>query len=337
MSVATTYGDINQRTAVWAEGTMLEHAEPILVLEKFADVKPLPKNKADTIKFRRPVPYAVNTTQLVEGVTPAPKQISYEDVAVQMGQYGDVIEISDRVVDMAEDPILANASMLAGKQDAETKELILWGVLRAGTNVFYSSTAATPTSRADVNDTVTLNLQRAVVRSLKAQRARVLTSMVSASPKFGTEAVAPAFIAFGHTDLEQDIRDMDGFTPVERYGTFSPVSDHEVGKVEGCRYILSAVLEPFINSGSATLNGMVSTGGVNADVYPLIYISKNCYGAVPLKGAGSMNPTVINPGTISKSDPLGQRGYVGWKMYFAALILNETWINRVEVGVTDLT
>ena len=25
-----------------------------------------------------------------------------------------------------------------------------------------------------------------------------------------------------------------------------------------------------------------------------------------------------------------------WKMYFAALILNEAWVQRIEVGVTDL-
>ena len=49
-----------------------------------------------------------------------------------------------------------------------------------------------------------------------------------------------------------------------------------------------------------------------------------------------MSPKVINPETIDKSDPLGQRGYVGWKMYFAALILNEAWVQRIEVGVTDL-
>lgn len=335
MSVATTYGDINQRTAVWAEGTMLEHAEPILVLDKFGDTKPLPKNKADTVTFRRPIPYVVSTSQLVEGVTPAPKQISYEDVSVQMGQYGDLVEISDRVVDMAEDPVLSNASMLAGEQAAETKELILWGVLRAGTNVFYSGTG-TPASRGDVNAPISLGLQRAVVRALKSQRAKTLTTMVSASPKFGTEAVAPAFVCFGHTDCEQDIRDMDGFTPTERYGNFSPISDYEVGKVEGVRYILSPVLEPFLAAGSSTLNGMVAADATNVDVYPLIFISKNCYGTVPLKGAGSMNPSVINPGTVSPADPLGQRGYVGWKMYFAALILNEAWINRVEVGVTDL-
>jgi N4-gp56 family major capsid protein len=335
MTVATTYGDISQRTAVWAEIKMLEHAEPILVLDKFGDVKPLPKNTANTITFRRPVPYTVTTTQLVEGVTPAPKGITYQDVTVVMGQYGDLFELSDIVADMSEDPVLANASMLLGEQAAETKELILWGVLRAGTSVFLSGTG-TPTLRAHVNDTITLNLQRAVTRSLKQQRAKTITSMISASPKFGTEAVAPAFVAFGHTDLEQDIRDMDGFTPVERYGNFSPISPYEIGKVEGVRYILSPVLVPFANAGSATLNGMVSTGGVNVDVYPVIFIGKNAYGTVPLKGAGSMNPVVINPGTPTKDDPLGQRGYVGWKMYFAATILNNAWMSRVEVGVTDL-
>lgn len=335
MTVATTYSDIGQRTTVWAEGKMLEHAEPILVLDKFGDTKPLPKNKADTITFRRPVPYTVTTSQLVEGVTPAPKSITYVDVSVQMGQYGELFEISDKVADMSEDPVLANATMLLGEQAAETKEVILWGVLRAGTNVFYSGTAS-PSARSGVNDTLTLNLQRAVVRSLNAQRAKKITSMVGASPKFGTEPVAASYVAFGHTDLEQDIRDMDGFTPTEKYGNVSPISPYELGKVETVRYILSPVLAPFTDSGSATLNGMVSTGGSNVDVYPIVYIAKNAYGTVPLKGAGSMNPVVINPGRPSPADPLGQRGYVGWKFYYAALILNEAWMARVEVGVTDL-
>lgn len=331
----TTYGDISQRTAAYAEKTMLEHAQPVLVLEPFADAKPLPKNTADNIKFRRPIPYAVSTTQLVEGVTPAPKQMQYEDVPVTMGQYGDLIEISDRVHDMSEDPVLKDAAMLAGEQAAETKELILWGALRAGTNVAYSGTG-TPAARGDVNDTISLTLQRNALRQLKAQRAKPITKMVSPSVKFATEAVAPGFIAFAHTDVEQDIRDMDGFTPVERYGNYQPISDHELGKVETCRYICSPVLAPFTGAGSGTANGMVTTGG-NVDVYPVVYVSRNSYGAVALKGAGSMSPKVMNPETLDKSDPLGQRGFVGWKMYFAALILNEAWVQRVEVGVTDLT
>lgn len=333
--MATRYGDIGQRTAAYAEVKMLEHAEPMLCLEKFAETKPLPKNTADNVKFRRPIPYNVSTTQLVEGVTPVPKQMQYEDVSVTLGQYGDVIEITDKVFDLAEDPVLADAAMLAGEQAAETKEVILWGAMKAGTNVAYSGTAATPAARTDVNDVITLNLVRNAVRSLKSQRAKMLTTMVSASPKYATEAVAPSYVAFAHTDCEQDIRDMDGFTPVERYGSFTPIHDYECGKVENVRFILSPVLEPWAGAGSGTLNGMVATSAA-VDVYPVVIVAKHSYATVPLKGAGSMSPTVINPDRISKSDMLGQRGFVGWKMYFAALILNEAWIQRIEVGVTDL-
>ena len=332
--MATKYGDISQRTAAYAEKTMLEHAEPILVLDKFAQAKPLPKNTADNVKFRRPIPYSVSTTQLVEGVTPVPKQMQYEDVSVSMGQYGDVIEITDKVADMSEDPVLKDAAMLAGEQAAETKELVMWGVLKGGTNVAYSGTG-TPAARSDVNDVITLNLVRNAIRSLKSQRAKPITSMISASPKFATEAVAPGWVAFAHTDVEQDLRDMDGFTPTERYGNFSPLCAEECGKVEQTRFILSPVLEPFAGAGSSTLNGMVDTGS-NVDVYPVVFVSKNSYATVPLKGAGSMSPRVVNPDRIDKSDILGQRGYVGWKMYFAALILNEAWVQRIEVGVTDL-
>lgn len=333
--MATKYGDISQRTAAYVEKTMLQHAEPILVLEKFAVAKPLPKNTADNVKFRRPIPYQVSTTQLAEGVTPVPKQMQYEDVSVTLGQYGDVVEITDKIQDLAEDPVLKDAAILAGEQAAETKELIMWGALKAGTNVAYSGTSATPAARNAVNDVITLNLVRNSIRNLKAQRAKPITSMISASVKFATEAVSPGFIAFSHTDAEQDIRDMDGFVPTERYGSFTPISDFELGKVEGVRFILSPVLEPFSGSGSASLNGMVNSSSA-VDVYPIVIISKNAYGTVPLKGANSMSPRVINPDRIEKSDILGQRGYVGWKMYFAALILNESWIQRIEVGVSTL-
>jgi len=102
------------------------------------------------------------------------------------------------------------------------------------------------------------------------------------------------------------------------------------------RYILSPVLVPFQAAGSATLNGMVADDSTNVDVYPIIYIAKEAYGLVPLKGDGAIEPSVLNPGTKSKSDPLGQRGYVGWKLNFTAVRLNESWMARLEVGATDL-
>lgn len=325
----TTYGDISQRTAAEAAKQMLSHAEPITVLSKFGQSKPLTKNTADTIKFRRPIPFAHATTPLTEGVTPTAQQMQYEDVTVQIKQYGAVVEITDYVDDLAEDPVLADASQLCGEQAGETIEVLTWGVLRAGTNVFY----ANGTTRGGVNTAISLSKQRAVTRSLKAARGKKITSMVGPSEKYETHAVDAAYIAFGHTDLEGDIRDLPGFVPCEKYGQMKALP-YEIGKVEDVRYILTPVLDPFLGAGSTTLNGMTSNGATNVDVYPIVYIAKEAYGLVPLKGAKAITPSVINPSTISKSDVLGQRGYVGWKTYFECVRLNETWMARLEVGAT---
>jgi len=337
MSVATTYGDISQRTAVYAEGTMLEYIEPIIVLDNFAKVKPLPANTADTMSIRRPVPFPISLTQLQEGVTPAPKKMRYEDLSVTIGQYGDLVEISDRIEDLAEDPVLNDAVEAMSRQIGETKERITWATLIAGTNVFYSSTTASPTSRTQVNDKLGLNLQRQVTKSMKNQRAMKITRKLSAGPDFSTEPVAPSFVAVCHSDCETDIRNLPGFTPAENYASGALLHNWELGKKEDVRYIGSPVLIPWYGAGSTTLNGMTASDGTNVDVYPIVYLSENCFASVPLRGPGSLSPWVENPGKRTKSDPLGQRGYVGWKMYFASLILNEAWIIRAEVGVTDLS
>lgn len=332
--VATTYASVSQRTNVYAEVKMLEYAEPILVLEKFADVKPLPKNKAESISFRRPIPFNVEPSELVEGVTPPATQMAYEDVEVRMGQYGSVVEISDRVNDLVEDPVLNDAARMAGEQAAETKERICWGAFRAGTNVTYAPTTAS--ARNQVVAPINLNIQRSITRSLHDQRGKYITEILSSSPNFATEAVRQGFVAVGHTDLEADIRGLAGFVPTESYGQVKPLHEMELGKVENVRYVLSPVLEPFRGAGAAVgANPVLGTGG-NADVYPILFMARHAVGVVPLKGAGSMSPRIINPDQIDKSDPLGQRGIVGWKMYFAALILNEAWINRAEVAATDL-
>jgi N4-gp56 family major capsid protein len=329
----TDYGTISQRTAAWAAKEMLSHAEPILVLQKFAQSKPLPKNKADNVKFRRPVPFTVSTTGLTEGVTPTAQALTYADVPAQIAQYGAVTEITDYVADLAEDPVLKDASILSGEQAAETLEMVTYGTLNAATNVFYGSAVA---NRVSVVNAITLNDQRRITRALKAQRAKKITSMVSGSPNYSTEPVDAAFIAFAHTDCEADIRDMTGFVPVEKYGQMKALP-YEIGKVEDVRYICTPLMDPVADAGGlASTNGLISTTGTNADIYHVIYVAKEAYGCVPLKGAGAITPTVLNPGTPSKSDPLGQMGYVGWKTYFTCVILNQAWMGRLEVGVSDI-
>lgn len=331
----TNYGSINQRTAAWASREMLAHAEPVLVLSKFGASKPLPANRAKTAKFRRPIPFpAVPANQLLtEGVTPTAVQLQYEDVTVSLNEYGGLVEITDQVADLAEDPVLKDAAILSGEQAAETIENVIYGAVKGGTSVVFTN----GTQRSNVNTVVNLNNIRNAVRTLRRNRGKPITRILDSSPNWNTRAIESGFVAVGHTDLEADIRALPGFIPVADYGSRVPLCPEEVGSCEAVRFVLSPVLTAFADAGGTAGSSVVSTSGTSADVYPLLVFAREAYGLIALKGKYAIEPTVINPGVKDKSDPLGQRGYVGWKTYFNSTILNNNWIVRIEAAVSVLS
>lgn len=331
----TTYGDINQRTAAWVATEMLSHAEPVLVLQKFGDSKPMPPNKATAVVWRRPVPFPAATTPLKEGVTPPPRKMQYEDVSAVMQQWGDLVEITDWVNDMAEDNVLKDASMLCGEQAGLTLEMVTYGVVKAGTAVYYSN----GTVRTAVNTPINKNRLRQIIRGLKALKAKMLTQVLSPSPNYGTRAIQAAYVAVGHTDQEQDIENLNGFTPTAEYGIRQTIAAQEIGSCNQVRFVLSPELNSWADAGGAYAGAegtMVTTTGTNADVYPLMFFGKEAFGCVPLKGKGSIAPKVLQPGVARGGDPLGQRGTVGWITYYTCCILNNAWMSRMEVAVSDL-
>lgn len=332
----TVYGDISRSGAAYVVATALNHAEPIEVLAKFGQITPMPKNKSETVHWRRPIPFDVATTPLVEGVTPTAQQMQYDRVEVTLAEYGDLVQHTNKVEELAAEPsgnvALNEIAMLLGEQAAETKEMLTWGVLKAGTNVFYDTAAHT--ARTDVNAVISVARLQAITRSLKANRAKKITSILEGSVRIGTKPVEAAYIAFAHTDLEYDIRQLSGFTHVKDYGSMKPTCPEELGAVNDIRFILSPLLEPFLGGG-ANSTTMLNTSSV-ADVYPVIIVAKDAYGIVPMAGKDAISPTILAAGTPSKSDPLGQRGYAGWRTWFAAKILNDAWMARLEVAATKL-
>ena len=332
MAGTTRYTDagISPRTNVYAARTMLEFQMPVIILDRFGDTKPMPKNKTVNIKFRRPRVFEAVDTPLVEGVTPTATQFRYEDVQGTLKEYGQVVEITDVIEDVAEDPVLKDASEQCGKNIGRTFEALRWGVLRAGTNVTYTNGSG----RSDVNSAPTLNDQRRVVRTLRSQKAEMFTKIVSGSIFINTSPIEAAYIAVGHTDMEADIRAMAGFTPVAQYGQRKPIHESELGSVESVRYCLSPDLNPFLSAGG-TPTGVLGSGG-SAHVYPMLYLGMHAYGTVPLRGEESIEPSIVPVKQRDKSDPLGQRGYVGWLAWFLTLILNQVWMVRLESAASDL-
>lgn len=328
MATNMVYGDISPRTAAHAVARMLTRGVPYLVLEKFGQVYVMPTKSTKVAKFRRYNALALATTPLVEGVTPSGSKVNVTDVTATLEQYGDFVPFSDVIEDTHEDPFLQQVSDVLGEQAAQTMETIRWNILKAGTNVFYANGSV----RTDVNTPITLALQRKCTRALKRQNAAYITSVVSSTPQFRTEPVEAAYIGLVHPDVENDIRNISGFIPTKQYGSTTPWPN-EIGAVEDVRYLRSTIFTAFADGGGAK-GAMISTTGTNADVYPVLYVSKDAYGLVPLKGKDSMSIMVVNP-KPAPGDPLGQRGTAGWKTMHTAVILNDLWLVRAEVAATN--
>lgn len=326
----TYYGDISPRTAGRAIGRLLKRGQHILLIERVSQISPMDKNKGKVAIFRRYNVSSLATSPLSEGVTPEGRKIDKTDYPMTLEQYGDVHIITDVIQDTHEDPVLNEAVDINSQQCMETVETVRFYNARAGTTVYY----ANGTSRTDVNTFTTRGQLRKVVRYLKGQKANYFTQILGAGIKFNTEPVGPTFFGFGHTDLEADIRNLDGFVPIEKYSDITKPLPGEIGKCENIRFCLSALWVAWADGGGAA-GEMISTTGTSADVYPLIIFAKDAFGVVPLKGDQAVDIKVINPEKPSKSDPLGQRGYVGWKKWDASGIINDSWMARIEVAATD--
>ena len=323
----TSFGDISPRTAAYAAKELLRRGQPYLVLEKFGQAKVQDANTGLIQKFRRYEALSTTPKTLTEGVTPASTKLTHTDVTATLTQMGDVVTLTDIILDTHEDKVLMETMGLLGEQSAQMVERMRFGILRAGTNVVY----ANGTARNAVNTPISVAMQRRAVKALKRQNASQITTIVRSTPAYQTENVAPAFVALIHPDLEADVRNMAGFTPAEKYGTISPW-ENELGKLDDVRYVTSTIFESFPDAGGAK-GLMQSTTGTNADVYPILFLGRDAYGIVAHKGAFAVTPTVVNP-KPSDSDPLGQRGHAGWKTLQTALILNDAWMVRGEVAAT---
>lgn len=328
------------------KGEILAHAVGAEVLGITGMQRQQPRNSSQTVVYRRYLPYgAANTNfntrnrptvtaaahELTEGVTPTADSLVPQDVTVKLKQYGCLYQLTDQVSDTYEDDVPSEMKKQCGERVALVREMIRYGALKACTNVFYSGGS----DRVTVDEKITLNILRKVSRNLQANHAKRITGVLAPSALESTRPVEASYLVFVHSDAESDIRDLAGFTPVAEYGTRKTVSPYELGSCENYRFITSPELAPYI-AGGASVGATGLFGTTNLDVYPFIVTGEDAWGQLTLRGDNALDPTWIPPGTKDKSDPLGQRGFVGAKFYMNCMLLNEGWMAVIEAGVSAL-
>jgi N4-gp56 family major capsid protein len=323
-----TYSGLNPRTQLFAYEQFLERGQPYMCLEKFIDSKPVPSNSSKVISLRRYNSLPTDAKTLVEGVTPAPSDLTFSDYTATLVQYGDHTVISDVVEMTHEDDVFGETVGLMGEQAAQMLEGVRWDTMLGGTSVWYAHTSQA--GRAAVS----LELQEKdlayALRVLKRANCNYITKALSASPNYKTSPIDRAYIAVGHVDLEGDIRALDGFVPREQYTSMTPF-DGEVGSWRNIRFMLGSIYAPFedaatTNAGSAFVYTTTST---KSNVYPLMVFGKGFFSGVSLKGKNAVQ-VVGKKAEHTESDPFAQRNFISWKTMNANLITNELWGVRIE-------
>jgi N4-gp56 family major capsid protein len=301
--------------------SMLERARPLIVHDMFAQIRDIPTNGTNVIKFRRYGVLAVNTTALTEGVTPAGKTLATTDISTTVRQYGDFIMLTDWLQITTPDPILTETSELLGDQAGQSLDVIIRDVIVAGTTVQYANGVANRglVTSTDKIDTAEIKL---AVRTLKRNNAKRLTSMVDPDNAYNTTAVDAAYVSIVHSDTTFDLQSEAAFVPVEKYANKAKLMPGEVGKLGEVRFIETTQAKKFVGEGN---------GGI--DVYATLVLGMNAYGVSRISG-NAMKNIIKTLGSAGTEDPLDQRSTSGWKASLGVTRLNESWMLRIEHAVS---
>lgn len=131
----TTTTEVSAAVNNFYDRTMLKKAYPLLVHTRWAQVRDLPRNTSQTIKFRRYTVLTAATTALTEGTTPSSTALAITDVTAAPLQYGAFVELTDFLRYTTADPILTETADLLGQQAGNTLDQLCRDVIVAGTTI----------------------------------------------------------------------------------------------------------------------------------------------------------------------------------------------------------
>ena len=335
------YGDLSTEDALTIQSKMLPVAKKNLTFARFAQKDTKGRNDGNVMRHRRYKKFPLNDTPLGEGVTPDFDQLESEVISTTIRQYGRYVPVTDLMELLGQDPYVSIITERQAQQAAEVIDLLCYKTFRNPANTIYAGGAAI-TSRAAVNNVVsTADLDRAI-RHLEGLDAEKLTEMLAATPDVSTQPLRPSYVAICHPILRYDLEQLSGFVPVEQYANSSQAMDFEIGSYKGVRFLVTTQAVAFdrngdnsLGAGAAWTSLVEDASGSYAEVYPIVIFAKDAVGTATIGGMDSIVPKVVRP-TPSGTDPLGQRGTVGYTFMHSQLILNEDWIITIESGVSAL-
>lgn len=310
--------------------------EANLVFDKWGEQRPIPKNSGATIVWHQLNTPAVGY-DITDGDTPAASAVSARKISAVLSYKGDLKAITDQVDMTAVCPVVKETVEALGYGAALTLDQFISDKIgygsAASTGVANAASVALPSVYSQGFPVLEANSETEYWPNSSTNIATAMfNGLFSTLPIIDHVRVAV-------TKLKN--RDVMTFDDGYYRGVIDPlISDYlrrdadfatwmafkypekmmrgELGVIEGVRFQEStkAIRKPVLAS---TWSGSYVTAG--GSLYGTLIWGKGAYGVTKL-GSKDYEVNVIPTTQIDKSDPLGQRAYVSYKMAVAAKILN---------------
>ena len=311
MSNVNTTVEVPDAVGVWYGPNLLDIAQPLLIANQFGQMKSIPKNRSDRIRWSRYEEFDEATTPLTEGVQPEGQIVNVTRMDAVVSQYGDLCILTDVVELTVQDPVANEVNMRLGEQAGRTYDTLTFDVLKATGSIYncdQGGNLKTPTeiTQADVDT---------VVQSLMNNNAKMFTDIMGASNKVGTAPLDESYYAMTNTAIYRDLKEVDSWVPINQYPNPGARKKGERGYTDNLRWTMSS-------KGPLTLNGDLAG---TSTVYDWYVVGRDAYGVIDIAG-GNVQSIFTKPG--GAGDRLNQQSSLGWKGWHAAKILNDLFLTR---------
>jgi N4-gp56 family major capsid protein len=140
-----------------------------------------------------------------------------------------------------------------------------------------------------------------------------MTKPIPGENRFATSPVRSSYWGFMDVSIQNDLEACADFLSAANYPNPMDALEAEWGSTNNVRWLLST-------------NGFSTAASI--PIWSNIILGQEAYGVVKL-GSKEAEFLVKPLGSSGTSDPLNQRGSVGYKYPFATRLLNDNWITRL--------
>ena len=302
----TTTAQVPPEVRTYFDRLLLTLARPYFIYDMFAQRRTIPLNSGDQMIFRRYSTLSAATVPIQDGTTPPGDSLSVTDFSTQVKWYGNFVVITDQVQFTVQDRVLNESTRVLSLQLGLTLDTLVRNMMVATASQIqcqYGTNGGTPTN-------ITTQDIKNAVRALRLGNARLMTKPIQGENRFSTSPVRSSFWGFMDVNLELDLEACADFLSCANYPNPMDALEAEWGSTNNVRWLIST-------------NGYSTSAATPVFFNPIL--GQESYGVVKL-GSKEAEFIVKPLGSSGVSDPLNQRGSVGYKYPFATRLLNDNWL-----------